>query len=176
MLHKDLKKWLLRKSENGFLGKKCEDRFQVTLEKQAEQQLREDVYQRRQIEACGILLGERDEEARWWVREVQPLKNIFASSTYFEFAPEELLEMELRYPGQIVGVYHSHPGGYARASTTDKKNMERVNKEEGIPWVWLIVCGPFINERGEGARILGYYHDENEGLQHVQIRLEGLEG
>jgi proteasome lid subunit RPN8/RPN11 len=168
-------KSIYRKSENKFLMKKHKKHLQVMIEKSAEQMLRKDVYQRRQIEACGVLIGERDQEENWLIRQVQPLNNTFASAVYFEFAPDELLEVELRYPEQIVGVYHSHPTGYARASSTDKENMQRVNIQEGIPWVWLIVCGPFGDEgeQGiEGARILGFHHDEREGLKRVRVLLE----
>ncbi len=150
--------------------KKNESPLQITITNTAQELLLKDVYSRRQIEACGVLIGERDADGNWHVQETQPLNNSSGSAVYFEFAPEELLEVEMNYPDRIVGVYHSHPGGYPRASSTDKKNMQRVNLEQGIPWVWLIVCGPFNNEMLRGLAtptILAYFHSEHAGLQHI---------
>lgn len=138
-----------------------------------------DVYQRRQIEACGVLIGNIDEQGNWQVEQVYPLRNTFASPVYFEFDPEELLTVELSYPGQIVGVYHSHPTGFAGASSTDRKNMQRVNKDQQIPWVWLIICGPFDEKfvqqsQSESAKtsMIAYHHYEQEGLRQISIQLE----
>jgi hypothetical protein len=104
------------------------------------------------------------------------LRNIFHSPVYFEFAPEDLLEIELTYPGQVVGVYHSHPTGFAKASNTDRQNMQRVNQEQHIPWVWLIISGPFdeqFTQRAHGLipqdAIIAYHHYEQEGLQQIVI-------
>jgi proteasome lid subunit RPN8/RPN11 len=140
--------------------------------------LYEDVRQRRQIEACGILLGTIDEKGNWHVQEAYPLRNISDSPVYFEFAPEELLDAELRFPGQIVGVYHSHPTGYPTASDTDRENMRRVNKEQHIPWVWLIIRGPFHQTTSdfvtssEKMSIVAYHHYDGLGLQLIPIQHE----
>lgn len=128
------------------------------------------------IEACGVLLGSIDKQGNWLIEQTQPLRNIFDSSVYFEFDPEELLSIELSYPGQIVGVYHSHPGGFAAASKTDRDNMQRVNQEEHIPWAWLIICGPFDEtfvQRAQGRipeeAILAYHHFADRGLCRLNI-------
>ncbi|SRR6266567_3591018 len=149
---------------------------QVTLSIDAQKTLLQDVYQRRQIEACGVLLGSIDADGNWHVQQAKPLPNTFSSSVYFEFAPEDLLEVELAYPGQIVGVYHSHPGGFAAASATDRENMRRVNQEQHIPWVWLIIYGPFdeafVQQSQEFiplASILAYHHYETEGLCQITV-------
>lgn len=140
----------------------------------------EDVYLRKAIEACGVLLGRIDEEGRWQVEAVYPLENVFQSPVYFEFAPEDLLSVELNYPGQVIGVYHSHPTGYPVASRTDRQNMQRVNVEEEIPWVWLIISGPFdehfpqlVLEEAATIPIIAYHHYPQEGLQQVAIEFEG---
>src|SRR5436190_8632319 len=116
---------------------------QATLSVAAQKNLFLDLCARPHIEACGVLLGNIDASGNWYIERTLPLRNVFSSPVYFEFAPEELLEIELAYPGQIVGVYHSHPTGFASASKTDRDNMKRVNKEQQIPWLWLIVRGPF---------------------------------
>ncbi len=134
-----------------------------------------DVQQRPQIEACGILLGSIDSQGNWHAEQAQPLRNRYNSAVYFEFEPEELLEAELRYPGQIIGVYHSHPTGYAEASSTDRENMKRVNTEQDIPWVWLILRGPFQQHAHQelvATAIMAYHHDAKQGLQKVHILLE----
>jgi len=145
----------------------------VTLNQTAQQELVYDIYQRADIEACGVLIGSLVDDS-WYVERAHPLRNIAHSAVYFEFAPEDLLEVELAYPEQIVGVYHSHPTGYARASRIDKENMKRVNLEEAIPWIWLIICGPFgasAQEKRLEERIIAY-HYYAKGLQSVAVRYE----
>lgn len=156
----------------------------VSLSAAARKTLLLDVYKRRRIEACGVLIGTIDEAGNWQVEAVHPLRNPFDSPVYFEFDPADLLQADLLYPGRIIGAYHSHPSGYARASGTDRKNMKRINIEQRIPWVWLIVSGPFerapsfLEEEQDllsvapAASIRAYYHYADAGLQDVQVRFD----
>ena len=123
-----------------------------------------------------MLLGAIDEQGNWHVEQARPLRNTHSSPVYFEFDPAELLAVELDHPGGIIGVYHSHPTGFARASSTDKENMRRVNLEEEIPWVWLIISGPFDttfiqNNQGylPNDAMVAYHHYEREGLREIWI-------
>ena|ERR1051326_3373344 len=145
---------------------------QVTISLDAQRTLFKDVCQRPHIEACGILLGSIDGCGDWNIEQACPLRNIFNSAVYFEFAPEELLAVELDHPGQIVGVYHSHPTGLAVASSTDHENMRRVNVEQYIPWVWLIISGPFDEtfEARQKSSIIAYHHYEKLELQEIAIK------
>jgi [CysO sulfur-carrier protein]-S-L-cysteine hydrolase len=145
---------------------------QVTISLDAQRTLFKDVCQRPHIEACGILLGSIDGCGDWNIEHAYPLRNIFNSAVYFEFAPEELLAVELDHPGQIVGVYHSHPTGLAVASSTDHENMRRVNVEQYIPWVWLIISGPFDEtfEARQKSSIIAYHHYEKLELQEIAIK------
>lgn len=141
-----------------------------------------DAYQRQEIEACGALLGRIDREGNWHVEEASPLRNVYASPVYFEFDPAELLTIDLEQPGRMIGVYHSHPAGPAVASSTDRQNMRRVNVEQQIPWVWLIVSGPFTSgtattppAESEGVNISvkgvrAYHHSQDTGLQQIAIQ------
>lgn len=151
---------------------------------EAQRVLFRDIYQRRHIEACGVLTGSIDDDGNWHIEQAHPLRNIFNSPVYFEFAPEDLLEMELSHPGQIVGVYHSHPTGMKTASSTDRKNMMQVNVEQQIPWVWLIVAGPFNSdeitakadeeeekrEEQQDISLVAYHHYACEGLKRIRIQ------
>jgi proteasome lid subunit RPN8/RPN11 len=152
---------------------------QVTLTNTSLYTLYKDIAQRPHIEACGVLLGTQDQQGNWYVKEAHPLRNTFSSPVYFEFDPEELLMTELAHPNEIVGVYHSHPTGFARASHTDRENMRRVNREQLIPWLWLIICGPFdahFTPQGLAHNIptsmISYHHYEHQGLCKVNIALE----
>jgi proteasome lid subunit RPN8/RPN11 len=145
-----------------------------------------DAYQRQNVEACGALLGSRDAEGNWHIEEAYPLRNTHNSPVYFEFDPSELLMIDLEQPGRMVGVYHSHPTAAAVASKTDRQNMQRVNIEQQIPWVWLIVGGPFIGAPPaiteatvDGAEtrafiadvgVVAYYHYRERGLQKIAIQ------
>jgi [CysO sulfur-carrier protein]-S-L-cysteine hydrolase len=151
----------------------------VTLSKVAQEALLRDICGRPSIEACGVLLGYRDEADNWYVEKSIALPNVFDSPVYFEFAPEDLLAVELSYPGQTIGVYHSHPTGFDRASETDRKNMERINQEQHIPWIWLIISGPFNNAFTEHAKgiipydsIIAYHHYAKTGLQRIALVLD----
>ena len=148
----------------------------VTLSMEAQQALYADVHQRRHIEACGLLLGQRDGQGNWLVEQLCPLRNTHNSPIYFEFAPEDLIEAELRYPERIVGVYHSHPTGFAKASSTDRENMRRVNREQEIPWVWLIARGPFETSNASdclpASSMIAYHHYARQGLCVVNIVLK----
>ncbi len=152
----------------------------LSLSVEAQKALFVDVHQRNTIEACGVLLGTRDEEDNWHVEQIQPLRNTFASPVYFEFAPEELLQAELEHPDRIIGVYHSHPTGFAEASNTDKQNMQRVNQEQRIPWVWCIIRGPFPaleaaqkqEERISPFLVKAYHHFEAGELQGILVTFE----
>jgi proteasome lid subunit RPN8/RPN11 len=143
-----------------------------------------DAHGRQGIEACGALLGRMDQERNWHVEDAAPLRNITASPVYFEFDPAELLTIDLEQPGRMIGVYHSHPAGPALASSTDRRNMRRVNREQHIPWVWLIVSGPFshVSEEETASRagakreetisakgLIAYHYYQDTGLQKIAI-------
>jgi len=148
---------------------------EVSIEASAYEALLLDVYKRKRIEACGLLLGTMDDAGNWHVDEIHPMRNIFDSPVYFEFAPEDLLEVELHHPDRVIGVYHSHPTGFPRASSTDKENMRRVNVEQEIPWAWLIISGPFAEPSTPPTlapeRLVAYHHYADAGLQHISIQL-----
>jgi hypothetical protein len=57
--------------------------------------------------------------------------------------------------------------------------MRRINQEEAIPWIWLIICGPFdVSTQQEGSadtleqRIIAYHHYQEEGLRSVPIHYQ----
>jgi proteasome lid subunit RPN8/RPN11 len=149
----------------------------ITISADAQATLGEDVHRRRGIEACGLLLGSIDAQGNWCVEQAHPLHNMSESPVYFEFAPEELLAAELLYPERIIGVYHSHPTGFAKASSTDRENMKRVNGEQDIPWVWLIIRGPFDEGSAHNrslalSSLIGYHYYKSTGLCQVTIILD----
>ena len=160
----------------------------VRLSMAAKKTLLLDVYKRRRIEACGVLIGSIDETGNWQVEAAHPLRNPFDSPDYFEFDPEDLLKVDLLYPGRVIGAYHSHPTGFAKASSTDRKNMKRVNVDQRIPWVWLIVSGPFdraptlLQEEKlhqgilPASSIIAYHHYEDTGLRQIDLRFEDDKG
>jgi len=160
------------------------EKAEVTISAGARKTLLLDVYKRQRIEACGLLIGHIDDSGNWHVEEVYPLRNIFDSPVYFEFAPEDLLAADFTYPGKIIGAYHSHPTGLTVASLTDRQNMKRVNVDEQIPWVWLIVSGPFNRAPTllqqvqrhlrliPGTSIVAYHHYEGQGLRRIVIQFE----
>ncbi len=62
---------------------------EVSIDATAYEALLLDVYKRQRIEACGLLLGTIDQEGNWHIEAIHPMRNIYDSPIYFEFAPEE---------------------------------------------------------------------------------------
>ncbi|HAG99971.1 MAG TPA: hypothetical protein DDW33_10705 [Ktedonobacter sp.] len=153
----------------------------ATVSMKARHTLYTDVCQRRHIEACGLLLGHIDGLGNWHIDRAHPLRNICNSPVYFEFAPEDILAVELDHPGAIIGAYHSHPGGLKVASSTDRDNMKRVNKEQQIPWIWFIFSGPFNGtfqrdyEQDTNSSLIAYHHYDTIGLQQITLEFENAQ-
>ncbi len=87
------------------------------------------------LEACGILVGQYSDDTAL-VREVVTARNVREERNQFEIDPERLYHCwkECEETGrEIIGFYHSHPGGLATPSAWDKECME------ATPLVWLIL-------------------------------------
>src|SRR5713226_3530543 len=93
----------------------------VSLSADAKKTLLLDVYKRRRIEACGMLIGSVDEAGNWLVGAAHSLRNPFDSPVVLPFHPEDLRHVHPLYPGRVIGAYQSHPTGYAKASSIDRK-------------------------------------------------------
>src|SRR3989442_2507660 len=113
---------------------------QVTISIHAQETLLTDIYKRRCIEACGLLTGSIDDLGNWYIEQVHPLRNIFDSPVYFEFAPEDILAVELDYPGPVVGAYPIHPTGLAvgRSHNTRAITPGSPGPEDSIGRVYII--------------------------------------
>lgn len=88
----------------------------------------------RPLEACGLLLGER-RAGSTRVHAVREARNLRRSPTEFELDPADHLRIELEarsHELEVVGVWHSHPGGGGAPSARDR--------EAAWPgWSYLIV-------------------------------------
>ncbi len=73
------------------------------------------------FEACGILVGIKDNDARV-VEKIYKTKNILKSTSRYQIGPEEQLEIFLeadRNRLEVIGFYHSHPFYDAQVSAVD---------------------------------------------------------
>lgn len=73
------------------------------------------------LEACGILLGKRDNNDRF-VERIYETENILRSSTHFQINPEEQLNIFIEadiHRLDIIGFYHSHPSFGVMPSKND---------------------------------------------------------
>ena len=77
-------------------------------------------------EACGLLVGSGLE-----VDEIVPVPNVAAERHRFEMDPEALFAV-LASDVEVVGVFHSHPGGPSKPSTTDRAEAVRA-------WLQVVV-------------------------------------
>lgn len=97
-------------------------------------------------ECCGLLLG-RDA-----IEEARPAANFAADRRRcFEIDPQALVDAHRAAraggPG-VIGYYHSHPGGPARPSETDRAMAQRDGK------VWAIV----------GEEDVAFWRDDEGGF------------
>jgi proteasome lid subunit RPN8/RPN11 len=85
-------------------------------------------------EVCGLLFGTSAS-----IEAAEPCRNVAAdTATRFEIDPARLLRAHraARAGGpQLIGCYHSHPGGEATPSRED------ATCAEANGWLWLIVGG-----------------------------------
>lgn len=101
-----------------------------------------------------MLVG-RYESDRLVVKKVVPITNSKPSDRSFELDPKEQYDawiMAEKEGMDIVGVYHTHPGSYARPSLWDKETMENYQT------LWVIAGIDGIH---------GYHWDD--GIQPVDI-------
>ena len=88
-------------------------------------------------ECCGILLGQGER-----IEAAVPADNVHpAPETHFEIDPAALIAAHRRAREggpQVAGYYHSHPGGAAVPSATDRAMAA------GDGAVWAIVAAPSL--------------------------------
>jgi len=126
-----------------------------------------DIQQRRTIEACGVLLG-TSTATGWEVIGARPLPNVYASPTYFEFDPADLLQIHLEEEERIIGVYHSHPYGPPYASGTDRRQIASMPMSD---WIWLIFSGSSVDGPDAWPWIAAYHYDCEKGPTEVPVAL-----
>ena len=87
-------------------------------------------------ECCGLMEGVSD-GAAMQVLALHPTRNIASASDRFEIHPEDhfaALKAARANGHAIIGCYHSHPGGEARPSETDRQGGGEEN------FIWLIAA------------------------------------
>jgi proteasome lid subunit RPN8/RPN11 len=75
------------------------------------------------VEACGILVGNVDGDARI-VKRVYRTRNVLNSSSAYRMDPEEqykVFEQAEKESMDVLGFYHSHPYWPAKVSSIDKE-------------------------------------------------------
>jgi proteasome lid subunit RPN8/RPN11 len=92
-------------------------------------------------ECCGLLEGIR-QAGLMRVTALHPAQNLSDAADRFEISPADHIAAQkiARANGhQIIGCYHSHPGGVAEPSATDLAGAAEDN------FLWLIAAGPALN-------------------------------
>jgi proteasome lid subunit RPN8/RPN11 len=119
------------------------------------------------IEACGLLVG-IDEPAGLRVAEILPAPNVEAAPDRFEIDPHLLFATHRRLRAEpdlrLLGHYHSHPGGPARPSATDRARAY----EAGA--VWLVVAQPLVPN---GQAELGAFLFDDPEFRELAILVDG---
>lgn len=104
------------------------------------------------LECCGLLLGHGTH-----VATAQPAANVAADpARHFELDPQALIDAhrQARADGpQVLGYYHSHPGGLARPSPTDQAQAA------GDGMVWAII----------GSGDVTFWRDDRAGFTELPI-------
>ena len=116
--------------------------------------LREEAEKAHPLECCGLLLGEANR-----IVEARPVANMHPDpARHFELDPASLIAAHraARQGGpQVLGYYHSHPGGAAVPSATDQASAS------GDGRIWAIVAGGEVT----------LWHDLPGGFQALPLRL-----
>ena len=106
-------------------------------------------------ECCGLLLGRTTV-----INDIRPAANVAHDPTHlFEIDPQALVDAHraARAGGpEVIGYYHSHPGGPARPSATDQAQAN------GDGSVWAIV--------GEGD--VTFWRDGEAGFEPLSYSVE----
>lgn len=112
----------------------------------------DDAAQRAPRECCGILLGKGGS-----IEEARPCRNVHETpERRFEIDPVELVRAhrEAREGGpEVIGYYHSHPGGSALPSATDR------DLAPGDGRIWAIAtagCVTLWRDAPSGFEALSY--------------------
>ena len=105
----------------------------ICLEREHWARMETDVSIKAPEEACGIVIGEGNHS-----RLVIPVTNILHSQSRFRMEPKEQLKAFLLAEEKrmdIIAVYHSHPNGIDKPSTTD---LEELTFPGIIYLIWFI--------------------------------------
>jgi proteasome lid subunit RPN8/RPN11 len=106
------------------------------------------------LECCGLLLGQGNR-----IDRAMPCANVHPQpERHFEIDPAALIAAHraARAGGpEVLGYYHSHPGGSAEPSATDRAMAS------GDGRVWAIVAG--------GA--VGWWRDGPQGFEPLSLRV-----
>lgn len=106
------------------------------------------------LESCGLLLGESRA-----ISEARPVRNVHpAPDRHFEIDPAALIAAHraARSGGpQVRGYYHSHPGGSAEPSATDRAHAAHDGR------VWAIAA--------EGE--VRFWRDDETGFEPLSLRV-----
>ena len=106
-------------------------------------------------ECCGILLGRGES-----VEHAMPTANVApAIGRLFEIDPQALVDAHRaarRGGPEVVGYYHSHPGGAAMPSATDRAMAARDGR------IWAIA----------GAGDVTFWRDEERGFVPLSYTVE----
>jgi proteasome lid subunit RPN8/RPN11 len=108
------------------------------LPEQAQEAMRRHAEACRPEECCGLLAGEPSGRVRF----VYPLTNIRRSPTAFTIDPVEHFrawQHATRQGWDLIGAFHSHPGGPRYPSATDLALAAEPD------WAWVIVTGDSVD-------------------------------
>ena len=112
-------------------------------------------------EACGLLVGRRDELGRWCVVRVAPSANLAGDPTRsFEIDAKLRLDLQRDLRGgadRMIGLYHSHPDAPAQPSAADLQRAW----EPDLVWVIVSVIG--------GVAVLTSAHVLVEQAGHIRF-------
>jgi proteasome lid subunit RPN8/RPN11 len=112
------------------------------------------------VEHCGGLVGTVHRRSLA-VTHVLPCNNREARRDAFTLSVGELFARHGRspWPGELIGIYHSHPKRGAVLSPLDIHYLSL------YPWLWLVVARPY--ERHRGVRVAAYVRHGGRPLELI---------
>ncbi|MGH6872390.1 MAG: M67 family metallopeptidase [Rhizomicrobium sp.] len=95
-------------------------------------------------ECCGLIEGVREADDTLRATVLHPTPNLAAEPDRFEIDPAAHIALlrALRGTGrEILGCYHSHPGGAAELSVRDRQTVT----DDGFVWLLAAANGGIVN-------------------------------
>jgi len=130
----------------------------ITISREALDEIRLSGEVAKPLEACGLLVGHASDQGGVITQAIETRNAHPTPETHFEIEPQALINAyreERDGGGQLIGYFHSHPGGEPVPSATDQAQAPRDGR------IWAIVAGDDVR----------FWQDQPGGFEPVAFEI-----